>query len=108
MEVWRFQRHNWNSAKVYCSGFHVKVMNKHASIELASKGHGGWEFGRKSRRQSRLALRVPSTSPTSGFRDAGGDAPQNGKSGRGSLKHTNKCFDFWLQSVKLRSRDMFW
>lgn len=31
MEVWRHQRLRRRSAKVYCSGFHVKAMSKHAS-----------------------------------------------------------------------------
>lgn len=37
MEVWRPQRNNCFSAKVYCSVFHVKAMNRHAN------GAGGIE-----------------------------------------------------------------
>ncbi|KAK5852055.1 hypothetical protein PBY51_023559 [Eleginops maclovinus] len=40
MEVWRHQRHNYSSAKVYCSGFHVRAMNKYAN-----RGDGNEELG---------------------------------------------------------------
>lgn len=46
MEVWRHQRLHRRSAKVYCSGFHVKAMSKHANGALANE-----ELGRCERRK---------------------------------------------------------
>lgn len=40
MEVWRPQPHNYYSAKVCCSGFHVRAMNKYAERGFGNKEHG--------------------------------------------------------------------
>lgn len=41
MEVWRHQRHYYYTAKVYCSGFHVKAMNKYANRGVRNEEFGG-------------------------------------------------------------------
>ena len=41
MEVWRHQRHNYYSAKVYCSDFHVRAMNRYATRGDGNEALGG-------------------------------------------------------------------
>lgn len=41
MEVWRHQRSHYHSAKVYCSGFHVKAMSEYADGALGNEELGG-------------------------------------------------------------------
>lgn len=41
MEVWRHQRLYYYSVKVYCSGFHVKAMNKYAIGGVVEEELGG-------------------------------------------------------------------
>lgn len=52
MEVWRLQRHNYYSAKVYCSDFHVRAMNKYANRGVGKEKLGG------CKQRKRLAERV--------------------------------------------------
>jgi len=46
MEVWRHQRYNCSSAKVYYSDFHVRAMNKYVD-----RGDGNEELGECKRRE---------------------------------------------------------
>ncbi|KAM3600057.1 uncharacterized protein V6R79_016658 [Siganus canaliculatus] len=43
MEVWRHQLHYYYSAKVYCSDFHVKAMNKYAKRGFGDEELGGYK-----------------------------------------------------------------
>lgn len=65
MEVWRHQRLHRRSAKVYCSGFHVKAMSKYANGALANQELGRCERGEVLARRV-VGLRPPEV-PRFGF-----------------------------------------
>lgn len=57
MEVWRPQLHNFYSAKVYCSDFPVRAMNKYVNRGVGNEEYGGWKH-RKGLTERGVGLRL--------------------------------------------------
>ena len=99
MEVWRRERRCYRPAKVCGSAFHVKAMNKHTRRGVANEELGGCKQ-RQVLAEGAVAVRPPAApgSLSTSLSEApsvrvprGQEAPQDARSGRGSLEHTDPC-----------------